>query len=555
MSRSSKARSGDLPRSSRPICEILRVGHSLFIQNLPRRILKYFHTPGLRLAANGGALACRMTTRPMYSVHHVMGVGGATAVRRTFANSEVKLLMRHDVRYRITSRFSVHNFIPGAEAACTDEYKHGFMLQAIGSRQETLIKYQPGAIPVDYLLAEICYYFAGQRIVIVVSRKDEARALAKRLVDWGFEARWTAGNSYLEGPDSLIWVVTQLGQTNLCVRQEWAGLVIATDALEASRERCHYYIVRAHRARLVGLLPAYAQVAPDERDRLLATFGPEPVEIHRFGFRTRAVRVVAEKVYGGSVELACQDVELKRRAIWRHEVRNRRIKRLIAELVDPDATRLCRNFPIVGATLGNRNARRLTVLVDSLEHAKVLGDMMPDAKLVVGEADDMLPVSSGVDLVGAGVCVVPRPPLWLDPSGAGREYQPGLLNTSGAGRNGCLQAPVVVQQAPDGVSEPGVMIVTSTMLPCIGLDSVDVLIRADAGVGLPPGLTIGGLQATLDLPELIIVDFADRHHPGPRNWYARRLQAYAVAGWAIGPDDRAGTEAFLLTRPKEGRRS
>jgi hypothetical protein len=66
----------------------------------------------------------------------------------------------------------------------------------------------------------------------------------------------------------------------------------------------------------------------------------------------------------------------------------------------------------------------------------------------------------------------------------------------------------------------------------LGLARVDVLVRADGGVGLPPiPDSAFAVPATRERP-LLLVDCADRHHARLRVWSRRRQEAYRARGWA-----------------------
>ena len=67
----------------------------------------------------------------------------------------------------------------------------------------------------------------------------------------------------------------------------------------------------------------------------------------------------------------------------------------------------------------------------------------------------------------------------------------------------------------------------------IGLADINVLVRADAGSGLPPLA-----PAELAVPDdgsapLCVIDFADRTHPVLRRLSASRREAYEDILWAL----------------------
>jgi hypothetical protein len=93
---------------------------------------------------------------------------------------------------------------------------------------------------------------------------------------------------------------------------------------------------------------------------------------------------------------------------------------------------------------------------------------------------------------------------------------------------------------------------------------LDVLVRADGGLGLPPMPTAPPGQIILreknlakarsGEPRLLLVDLEDRHHPLLRRRSRERRAAYAEQNWyAPGVDPvQERVERFLATQPNEG---
>jgi hypothetical protein len=104
------------------------------------------------------------------------------------------------------------------------------------------------------------------------------------------------------------------------------------------------------------------------------------------------------------------------------------------------------------------------------------------------------------------------------------------------------------------------IIVTALGIEVLDLSGVEVLIRADGGVGLPPMTAFPPGKIVFienNLPEkpageprLVLVDFDDRHHPLLRRWSRQRRAAYAARGWhgpGVEPLERR-IELFLAGR-------
>lgn len=94
----------------------------------------------------------------------------------------------------------------------------------------------------------------------------------------------------------------------------------------------------------------------------------------------------------------------------------------------------------------------------------------------------------------------------------------------------------------------GRLIVTASGLGKVR--SLDVLIRADGGFGLPP--LPHRLTTCRDQNHpLLLVDMFDRHHRLLRRWSTNRREAYVEAGWNVaGIETNTALDQFLATRPK-----
>ncbi len=266
-------------------------------------------------------------------------------------------------------------------------------------------------------------------------------------------------------------------------------------------------------ARLVGFLEHGRDLSPHERDSLLELYGPCPLTILRSGSTLRAIRVITTPIKGGQpLRHHLRGLELKRRGLWRNPVRNRRISRLVEALVSDNNGRLSTDYPSVAEASDGRVCGRVLVLAESMEHAALLSRQLPEAPIVSAPKSDA-------------------------PSG-------GVPHAGEVG----LTIEITWDDAPDP-EFADVVIATPFGLKQLDLRCFDVLVRSDGGTGLPPGMTTHSLQITGDIPELLVIDFHDRHHPTLRNRSDARLRAYAEAGWAIGAHDRNGLAPFLMTRP------
>src|SRR5262249_52552669 len=128
--------------------------------------------------------------------------------------------------------------------------------------------------------------------------------------------------------------------------------------------------------RMYGLLPLGARPSPLERGLLACLFGFEEVVIPRHGHRERPVHTALSSIEAGpELPLSCSGVRLKRRGLWQHGLRNRRVARLASAFRENDRERLkgllgdhCAALPVPPGVL---------VLAENVEHAVALAGQMP----------------------------------------------------------------------------------------------------------------------------------------------------------------------------------
>jgi hypothetical protein len=236
------------------------------------------------------------------------------------------------------------------------------------------------------------------------------------------------------------------------------------------------------------LLPTSTTLAPLDRDIIHSIFGFREISIPQHGCQEADIRVAFSKIEGGPTLGRPENLTaLLRRAVWQHPIRNRRIVQLANALAYETCGFFHDQHPGLAARWENLPPERIAILVDNLEHAEVLARLLPDW-VVINEPHH--------------------------PDGIGRK----LILVAGSGP---------------------------------GIGSFDVVVRADAGVGL------SALRHGLDFPGkvnegTVLIDFDDRHHPELRQRSRWRRDAYSRAGWSPSPGDDAAQQLdqFLASRPK-----
>lgn len=390
------------------------------------------------------------------------------------------------------------------------------LLDAVRRHGQALVRLGAGVDPA-LLVAQLARAWPTKTLAVAVATREDARRLGRALRAFLPDVSVITGQtSPAEVAPVVVTTYPGLGHTARCrppgprlYDLSWLDVVVCVDALAATGNLAGECLSHAHRARLVGLLPADAKPAPLESDLLACLFGFHEICVPRHGHRERPVRVVRYPIpEGAELPASLEGLPLKRRSLWHHALRNRKVARVADALYRGDAATV-REMLGGGATPDAPCG--VVVVTEGVEHALALAPLLPDWPLGAGGH-----VHEG-GLSPAQLARLHRPP---DPFGTG----------------------------------PRRAILTSACLADADLAGVDVLVRADGGVGLPP-LDERKLVEPDAGPErpLLLVDFQDRHHPRLRRRSRLRREAYAERGWlAPGADpERARVERFLASRPRE----
>jgi hypothetical protein len=383
------------------------------------------------------------------------------------------------------------------------------MLELVHDHDRGLVRYTAGAVRPARLIAQVALAFPDRTIAVAAKRRADVRRLGRLL-----RKHLPGMVAVVDGPapkrPRRVVVTTFLGLGEPAVEIEKLDILVVPDAAEALEANARFAIPHAERARLYGFLEIGRHLAPYDRDFVAALFGVEEVVIPRHGHVGRPVEVVAVKCAGGQRLAAdLETVAIKRQALWRHGLRNRRVAALARALADGDRQRLDAGYPAVAARLAGRSGPlKVAVLVENIEHALAVAERLPG-----------WPIKTGPHVATVGL--------------------PGRL------------AALLARRRWAGTGTPARAIVTMAGLEGSGLEKLDVLVRADGGRHVPPALDGIVIRAsTPDRRPLLVVDLDDRHHPRLRQWARQRRAAYRERGWVVdggGPATRV--ERFLAGRP------
>jgi len=368
------------------------------------------------------------------------------------------------------------------------------MLKFVQQHNRGLIEYDPSHVRVESLVAQIAQAFPETKILVLTTRKNDARRLGRCLRDAGLNP-YVSLDGYepdAGGPRRIV-VTTYGGAAAGIANIRYRQLVLYPNADEVFCYGGRLGLGQLDRACIFGFRPANATPPREVRTSTAAIFGDEVVTVLRPDVPARTVDVVFLPSRVQAPVLAGEDDRaVRERLAWQHPVRNRRIAR-VARLLAGNDQNFDSTFPDLAAKLDQYGWHRVAVLVSSVEQGLELKKFLPDWPLLVAKG--------------------------FAPEGLSNSHLAKLHEQPG--KYWDLSAPAIV--TPGALPEAG----------CFS-----VIVRADAGSGCP---SLGKEQrlARGERPSpLLIVDFDDRHHPVLRRWARERKMAYRSHGWRVegGPD-------------------
>jgi hypothetical protein len=382
-------------------------------------------------------------------------------------------------------------------------------LDMVRRHERGLIRVGPD-VGIALLVAQIAWAWPNLKVLVAVANVQDARRLRDQLSRYFPDVRAVTGENSPAKVGRVV-VATYWCMIHSPIALDQRDMVIAADALQAVGKRPRWCLAHALRARLYGLIAHDAEPAPTDRDWLAALFGFAEVIVPRHNRRQRTVevfRVPFTSKMGLAGKLSV--LAWKRKCLWHHNGRNRMIAKLVIKSQELSFVKLTRPDQETGT---NCQMPSMVVLVESVEHGLAL------AKLLRG-----WPLLTGPDVCRAGLSSAERQALEL-----GKR----------ARKEGCQAA-----------------IVTFAGLKTLRLSNLEVIIRTDGGVGLPPVASEELIEPN-DRPSqpLLIIDVDDQHHGQLRRRSRHRAQAYAAQGWYEPDADPvwARVKCFLATRPEPGR--
>lgn len=381
----------------------------------------------------------------------------------------------------------------------------GHLLDFVRHRERGLVRHGPAVDPAR-LVAQVARGWRRARVLVMATRRRDAKDFRDRLLAFLSGVYLFAGTA--PSMAGRVTVATAGYARAGAIGIESRTVLVALDPEElfpAGDLASPVDALRqARRARLYGIMPVGHELPPYTRSLVTALFGTDEVVVPRHGHVARRIDVAFVRVEGGPRVHDDDPVRLMRSGVWQHPVRNRRLARLAGLVAAGRSAEVREQLPHLTDVHLRRHGGRVVLLAANVEHALALAGYLSDA-----------PISCGTDLCRAGL--KPEQKLMLK-------------------RSGCVDDAKLVIATPVG-------------LPTIG--EIEVLVRADAGRGLPPIPDDQLVVPHGTKTRLLVVDTADRHHPALRTAAGNRKAAYRAAGWSIVCEpELSPLDRFLADRPE-----
>lgn len=367
-------------------------------------------------------------------------------------------------------------------------------IRFVQQHERGIIWYRQSDIQVPWLIAQIAFSWPARRILVLVTRKEEAKAIHGLLRSLRIYASLATSQHYPRKAQAVT-VCTFSGLKQLGVQLHKRTICICLDPPEVFQKPDwlpHYG------GRLYGLLPEDLWLPKFQADHVEALFGTESLFLPRHGFRDLPVNVVfwdyGDRGLKPRFRERATAFNLKQQLVWQNQKRNRLIAGLASTIANEDQQALADRFPKVAPHLYHCVGRRVAVLVENLDHAVALANHLPDWP-IVARHESVLPAE-------------------VDQSAAAGDQ---LNQALAAGREPSSQWRDVI--------------VTTSALDRLG--KPDVIIRADAGVTLPPIPSTFFIASDGVSRSLTLIDVGDNNHAVMRRRANWRRNTYRKRGWNL----------------------
>lgn len=400
------------------------------------------------------------------------------------------------------------------------------LLSFVHAFEQGLVHYSRDTMDVNWLVAQIALAFPNERVAVLLATHRQAAQTFEELNRFLHErvTLWHRGGSSTAGCHRIaVGTYAAIAEGNT----QYHEIVVLPDVVTSLGKDATCCLDHADAKRMIGLIDSGVQVSLFEHQLLVRRFGFATLGVPRHGSCERATDVVwIPFKHQSTLPKASTLFEVKLHEIWYGVRRNRLIARAAKAVLAEDTTNLAATL---GRTLELPPAAKVAILVENSEHACQLAALLPHWRIVgkyrdlaisVGKADRRHLETHYID------------PTMLPSMAPSLDYR---------GRQ---------------CGKPIGFIIPYSGLSKLRLDWVDVLIRADAGRGMPDRLRclFESSRITSRSLKLTLLDIADSSHPELCRSTQTRRQDYK-SFFRTKSADQIIYDANQWSRARAGRRA
>jgi hypothetical protein len=251
------------------------------------------------------------------------------------------------------------------------------VLEFVRREERGLIRYDPAHVYIDRLIAQIAEAYPKARILVIASRQNDVLHLHRRLSERGLPAGRAFYGRQSPGTYRIAVTTPSSVGTGLADAAN-RDVVIYVNPAEAFGRWGILGLESIGPARVYGLMPEGFNPPNPTNDLVTMVFGDESVRVPKHGSTARPVQVVfvASRVNGNMVAKE-SDLDVRRRLVWHHPVRNRRIAQIAVACTCEECDKLENLASGLGWAARERENGYVGVLVESVEHALELRRHLP----------------------------------------------------------------------------------------------------------------------------------------------------------------------------------
>ena len=385
------------------------------------------------------------------------------------------------------------------------------LLRFVQHHERGLILYRESNVDIAWIIGQIALAYPKEKIVVIATRQADAAILAGRLRKYMSGISLAKPSCHPDTPSRVV-IATTSGLQQSVVEVMKRTICICLNLTEVLSDKKVWFSSKdwlpVLKSRIYGLLNEDHSLAPQHLFLMSSLFGSQRLFIPKHGFRELPVHVTTWTFTGSNtLSVDATTLDIKKELIWRNPTRNRLIAGLAKAITESNDKALTKKYKSVAKAIYSKLGQRVAILVENVEHAARLHRWLPDWPIVAGK------VSNTAKLT------------------------PKVLAAIEAGKQ------TTARKFDD------------TIVPTQGfaeLRSIGILIRADAGTGLPPVSPDYFVSGDMVPASLTIIDMNDRHHPHLRQRSKLRRISYQKRGWKVDGCDRLSNHVDSADYTPEG---